>query len=514
MKERFRSARGLCIDPGAALSSAAVLALLAAGSVTGCTRPEPETTDRPIEMLVANDAETLDPRYVTDSVGMRATRLVHAGLVRLDPDTLAPVPYLARSWRWLDPLTLEVELRDDVRFHSGAPLGPADVVATLRAFASPAVASRHASVIAAIAEAYASGEHGVVIHLARPHGTLLTDLELPILRADQAASPPAPDGTLDGLGPYLVARIARGDLLLAPADHGALPRPAHAVELRTVHDENARALRLEAGRADLAVNLVSPTLLPALAAQPGLAVRSRPGANLTYVVVDEEHPPLGDPRIRHALSLAIDRAKLCTTLFDGRAHAASGLVAPAHWAHADAPPLASDAAAARALLADAGSPQLHLTLLTSTERLRGDVARFIAQELGDVGVEADVVPLELGTMIARLDGGDFDLAILQLPEMTEPNVLRRFLASAFVPPAGANRGRVRDAELDALLDAGDREGDPDTRRDLYARVEARERIAMHWLPLWYEDQVVVTRTRAQSFLPSAEGRWLGLAALP
>ena len=126
----------------------------------------------------------------------------------------------------------------------------------------------------------------------------------------------------------------------------------------------------------------------------------------------------------------------------------------------------------------------------------------------------DVVPLELGTMIARLNGGDFDLAILQLPEITEPNVLRRFLHGASLPPAGANRGRVRDDTLDALLDEGDHVTSPDARRAVYARLEAREREQMHWLPLWYEDQVAVTSQRARAFLPSAEGRWLSLATIP
>jgi hypothetical protein len=37
---------------------------------------------------------------------------------------------------------------------------------------------------------------------------------------------------------------------------------------------------------------------------------------------------------------------------------------------------------------------------------------------------------------------------------------------------------------------------------------------MHLVPLWYEDQVVVAGPRAKGFLPSAEGRWLGLASLP
>jgi peptide/nickel transport system substrate-binding protein len=488
------------------------MATLAAGAA-GCDGHGAKGGDKPLEMLVASDAETLDPRYSTDSVGLRVTRLLHAGLVRLDPDSLEPKPYAAKSWRWRDGLTLEVTLRDDVRFHSGARLRAADVVATLRAFTSPKVGSRHARMVEAIAGAEAEGEHVVVVRLAREHATLLTDLELPILRADQAEGPPAPDGALDGLGPYSVARPTRGDLLLVPAEGGVLPRPAHAVELRTVHDENARALRLEAGRADVALNQVSPTLLPALAAAPGLAVASRPGANLSYVVVNESHGALGQPDVRQGISLSIDRARICRTLFDGRAQPASGLLPPSSWAYAEAPPLPYDRQQAQVLLGHAGQPW-HLTILTSTERLRGDVARFVAQGLTDLGIDAQVVPLELGTMIARLDAGDFDLALLHLPELTEPNVLRHFLHSRFIPPAGGNRGRVIDPLLDEALDAGDRTMDPRARRILYAHVERLNRDAMHWIPLWVEDQVTVTSVRARSFVPSAEGRWLGLAAVP
>lgn len=489
--------------------------------------PARSREDRPIEMLVASDPETLDPRYATDPVGVRTTRLIHAGLVRLDPETLAARPYLATSWQWLDPLTLRVVLRDDVRFHSGAPMRAHDVAATLRAIASPQVASRQARIVEAIADVREAGEHAIVVRLARPHATLLTDLELPILRADEAASPPAPGGSLDGLGPFVVRSFTQGEVQLFPATGAALPRPLHAITLRTVHDENTRALRLEVGRADVAVNLLSPALLPALSAEPGLTVTAQPGANLTYVVVQEARPHLGDRRVRRAMSLAIDRSMLVATLFDRRATAAGGLIAPTHWAHTDRATLAFDPARARALLAEADVAKMRVTLLTSTERLRGDVARVIAQELGDVGIDATVVPLELGTMIARLSGGDFDLAILQLPEMTEPNVLRHFLHSGFVPPVGANRGRVLDATLDTLLDQGDRGEEGATggqttfdataamssRKVIYARVEDRVLEQMHILPLWYEDQVAVTGVRARHFRPSAEGRWLGLAGL-
>jgi hypothetical protein len=52
------------------------------------------------------------------------------------------------------------------------------------------------------------------------------------------------------------------------------------------------------------------------------------------------------------------------------------------------------------------------------------------------------------------------------------------------------------------------------RQGIYRRVEERAREEQHWLPLWYEDQVAVTSFRARAFVPSAEGRWLGLAELP
>jgi peptide/nickel transport system substrate-binding protein len=464
---------------------------------------------------VTTEAETLDPRYVTESVGMRTSRLVHAGLSRLDPDTLAPVPYLASDWRWTDARTLEVTLRDGVHFHSGAAFTSADVVATLLAFQSPKVGSRHAGVVEAIESVQALDALTVVIRLRRAHATLLTDLEVPILRADQAFGPPDTRGTLDGLGPYRVEHVQQGEILLSPARDSALATPHHSVLVRTVHDENARALRLYAGRADIALNVLSPTLLPAMESAQGLAITSRPGANLTYMVVRLGQGPLGDVRVRRAISMGIDRREIAKTLLAGHAVAADTVIPPGHWA--SVPPATAfvfDPEGARHELESAGLTNLHLSLLTSTDRLRMSVARFMAQELEDVGVHVDVTPLELGTLLARLSAGDFDLATLQLPELGEPNVLRVFLHSASIPPEGSNRGRVRDPELDRLLDEGDQVQGPDARRSVYAKIEERIRDQLFLLPLWHEDQVAVTSERARAFVPSCEGRWLSLAGVP
>lgn len=481
----------------------------------GCgAKPNAGGAERPIEMLVLTDPETLDPRHATDAVALRTSRLLHAGLVRLDPDSLEPKPYAARAWSWVDDRTLRVELRDDVRFHSGKLLTPEDVVATLRAFAAPEVGSRHARVVEAIAGAEADGAHAVVVRLKQAHATLLTDLEVPILRADEAAGPPRPNGTLDGIGPFVVVRREPGAIVLDPAKSSALPAPQRSVVLRTVHDENARALRMHAGRADLVVNGFSPTLLPALEQANGVAVTARRGSNLTYLLARTDRGPLADARIRRALGIAVDRATIARTLLADRAQPAATLVPPGHWAHSTAEPWPYDPNAAKAVLADAGAPNLHVTLLTSTDRLRGTLARTIAQELADAGVTLDVIPLELGTMLARLANGDFELATLQLPEFTEPNVLRFFLHSSNVPPAGANRGRIHDADVDRLLDEGAAAIDPVKRKAIYRDLERVVRERALFIPLWHEDQVAVTSARASTFRPSADGRWLGLASLP
>lgn len=495
------------------------------GLVTGCRpRHEPNhesenapESSRPIEMLVTNDAETLDPRYATDAVGVRVTRLIHAGLVRLDPSTLTPLPYVARRWEWLDPRTLRVELRDDVRFHSGAKVTARDVAATIRALQSKTVDSRHARVVDAIGEIEVEDDHALRLRLSRPHATLLTDLEVPILRADEAETAPRPDGSLDGLGPFVVEERAPGAIALRPADDGALPKPAHRVVVRTVHDENARALRMHAGRADLVVNGFSQTLLPSFEGARGLSVRTRPAANLTYIVVRVDRGPLADARIRRAISLAVDRARIAKTLLAGDAQVADTVLPPSHWAYTPRPPLPFDPDQAKNLVSQACPRRpcrLSLTMLTSTDRLRTTMARVMAQSLTEIGIDLEVVPLELGTMLGRLGAGDFDLAMLQLPELTEPNVLRVFLHSSSIPPAGANRGRVQDTSVDELLDAGDRTTDLDARRAIYGTLEERIREEAWILPLWHEDQIAVTSVRASTFLPSAEGRWLSLAELP
>ncbi len=482
--------------------------LLALGALLGLGACHSGSASGPLEVLLPTEVESIDPRAATDAASLRASRLVHAGLAGLHPQTLEPFPLLAESFVWEGPLALRVKLRPNARFHDGKALGAQDVIATFAAFRT----SRFGHVVEPI-DSIIEDKGDLRFVLKRPHATLLSALEVPILRADQAASSPGRGDTLDGLGPYRVAAMRPGELALFPAGNGIAPAPALAVTLRTVKDENARALRLLSGRADMVQNGISPTLLPALRGREGLFFQSQKGANLTYMMARTDRGALGDARVRRALSMGIDRARIARTLLSETATPASSLLPEGHWARTERPALAFDPEGARALLRSAGVTALKLTLSTSTDRLRGTIARTMAQMLADIGVTVEVVPLELGSLLARLNAGEFELATLQLPEIAEPNTFRVFLHSAQIPPYGSNRARVSVPELDALLDRGASEQDLTARRRIYAALDDLVLEKALWIPLFYERHVAVLGPRAQAYMPSADGRYGDLANL-
>ena len=441
------------------------------------------------------------------------TRLVHAGLVGLDENTLAPIPLVASSWKYVDERTLDVQLRPNARFHSGAPLGPADVCATIEALKDPALGSPHRAVVRAIGSCTPRSPTKLTIELSEPRATLLTDLEVPILRRDQVRLPPRPLGDLDGLGPYRLARSSPTEAILEPAEFSASFKPNRGAVIRTVRDENARALRLLAGRADIAPNAISPALLPALEERKHLSLNSRAGANVTYLLMQNDRQPFKRRDVRHALAQAIDRETIVRTLMAGRAQTARWIFPKGHWAYAPAEPLRYDPKSAHAVL----SSLRPLTLLTSTDRARITLARAIAQMLGDAGVQVQVVSLDFGVLLARLDAGDFDMATLQMPELTEPHLLSWFFHPKGVPGEGGmgkNRARWRHPDAGELLNKAGGDRDIGVRRQFYGKLARLMQKELPVIPLWHEDQVAVTSDRARGFSLSAEGRWLTLASLP
>lgn len=474
--------------------------------------------------MLPRDAEQLDPRFVGDPYGLRVSRLLFASLVTIDPRTLDVIPDLAESVTAPSPTRFEVRLRDGLRFSDGSPLDAQDVVATFQGVVDPALKSRYAHTYGRIAEMRVPDPRTIIFILREPHATFLTDLEFPIVRSEDAFRRVAtPEDPLPiGAGPYRLAKREPGVLELDANPHWHRGAPKHpSLRFVVIRDDNTRALRMLAGQGDLAIASIPPLLLPMFRDDPRFETRRAAGISTMYLGFQTLSPKLDDARVRRAIGHAIDRELLVRAKYDGLARVTDSWIPHGHWAEVDRlPPQAFDPDQARALLDAAGfpdppgsEPRMRLALRTTSERFRQSVARAIAAMLGDVGIEVDVRPSETATLIADLNRGNFEVTLLQVPEVIEPHVLSWFFDSSRIPgpqSEGANRWRYHDEELDKLFEVGRTQIDQAERVATYERVQRILARDIPVLPLWQPDTVAVVR-RGSSFDVPRDGRFGTLA---
>jgi peptide/nickel transport system substrate-binding protein len=504
-------------------SVVAALLVLLSGSwlLCGCNALAMRHETGVLSIVLPRDIHELDPRFVSDPYSLYVTRLLFGSLIRIDPQSLEAVPDLAESVEVISDVVYRVRLREGLLFSDGSALDATDVVATYRSVVDPALHTRYALTYARIVKVQALDALNVEFTLNGPHASFITDLELPILRAEDTAQrlPFSEQMRPIGAGPYRLVGRRVGALELAPNPHwyAGVPRVPR-VRMLVVRDDNTRALRLLAGAADYALNAVPPLLVPLFKPSSGFAVDTVAGISTTYVGINLRAPVLRDVRVRRALAFAIDRSALIAAKFSGRAQLASSFVPPGHWAYAsDTPSYDFDPQKARALFAAAGltgSPRLTLSLRCGSDRFRVSIARAIAAMLADVGVDVNVQPTETATLIADLDRGRFELTLLQIPELIEPHFLSFFFATERIPGAGregANRWRLSDPELDALFERGRRTLVRADRRAIYGQVQRILAERLPVIPLWHESVVAVRSLRAPALPVPRDARFSMLA---
>jgi peptide/nickel transport system substrate-binding protein len=501
--------------------SSVLLWLLVIGAA--CSRPQERDPDALVVML-PRDAEQLDPRFVGDPYGLRVTRLLFASLVTIDPRTLEVIPDLAERVSAATATEVTVTLKRGLRFSDGSSLDAEDVVATFEGVADPSLRSRYGRTYRRIADMQIVDAHTIVFTLHEPHATFLTDLELPIVRSEDAhrriATPEAPFPI--GAGPYRLVARQPGLLELRANPHWHRGTPIHpSLRLVVIRDDNTRALRMLAGQGDLALASVPPLLLPMFEENPDFETRTAPGISTMYLGFQTESPKLSDVRVRRAIAHAIDRQLLVRGKYHGLAQVCDTWIPENHWADTDELPSQDfDPDRAKALLDEAGfvdppgpEPRMALVLRTTSERFRQSIARAIAGMLREVQIEVDVRPSETATLISDLNRGRFELTLLQVPEVIEPHVLSWFFESSRVPgpgSEGANRWRYRNQELDRLFEAGRTTIDRSARRHAYTRAQEILARDLPVLPLWQPDTIAVIR-RGSEFDVPRDGRFGTLA---
>ena len=467
-------------------------------------------------MLIESSPTSLDPRVGTDAQAERIDALLFDSLVRRN-DHFGLEPSLAKSWDTPNPLTYIFHLRSGVYFQNGRPLTSKDVKWTIDSILQGMVTTVKASSYETVDHIDTPDSQTVIFHLKRADPSLLSNL-------CDAAIGIVPYGSGRdfwqhpiGSGPFeFFSQQQDKDVVIKRSPNYWGPPPHIArVYFAVVPDATTRALELQKGSADVAINALSPDMTRALEHNPRLKIESGPGTELNYIVFNMRDPILRDLRVRQAIAFAIDRPLIIQSLFRGHARLAESLLPPEHWAWTgDVEQHPYRPAQANALLDNASykrdkhGVRFHITMKTSTDETTRLLAMVLQQELAQVGIALDLRSSEFATFYADLTRGAFQMAPSRWIGGNEsPDIFEYAYSTARFPPHGANRGYYSNPAMEALLAKAVSATNQSQQAVYYKQVQQILARTLPTLDLWYLDTVMVHDRKLENVHLSPSGNF-------
>lgn len=405
------SRRALCLAAGAFAS----MWMLGAGAYAQDV-PEGIDPDATIQAAIAYGLNgTFDPMSASGAVTVAVNWHLFEGLVDLDPVTREPYAALAAEMPVSeDGLTYTIKLREGAVFHDGTPVTADDVVFSFERVLDPESKSLFRSFVAFVDTVEAVSADTVKITTKYPFSLFnqrLGSVKIvpkAVVEADAEAFGTQPIGT----GPYkLISATPEAQIVFERNDAYTGPRPALAKDMvwNLIADPSARVNALSSGTV-MAIEDVPYIDVDAVAATSTLEKAQSFG--LLFAMFNTQTEPFDDVRVRQAFFYALDMDKIIGTgMLDNAVAATSFLPATHPNYHEAAVVYDYDPEKAKALLAEAGTPTLDITLMSTDHGWVKDVAPIIKESLDQVGFNTTLDIGQSGGQYGKVDAGEMQVMI-------------------------------------------------------------------------------------------------------
>ena len=476
-------------------------------SISGCADNDQEQLEK-IHFGLTTDPVTLDPRFATDAVSDRINRLLYSRLVDFDHN-FQVIPVLA-SWKKLTSQHYRFTLGNRNRiFHDGSKLTSEDVKASYESVLDSATASPHRSSLNMIERIEISDIETIDFHLNKPDPQFAGRLTLGIV----------PTHLLKKDHPFNKSPVGSGAMkfLSWPQSGDLLLERIHdqqIVEFITVKDPTVRVLKLIRGELDLFQGDIPQEMLGWLEKQPEAKVFRGKGNTFSYLGFNIQDPVVGQLKVRQAIAYALNREAIIKFIFKNTAREANAILSPEHWAgHPELSGYKRDLDQAKELLLELGydkNSPLKIIYKTSNNPFRIRLATVIQHQLKQVGIELEIQSYDWGTFYGDIKSGHFQMYSLSWVGLKLPDIFRYVFHSDSVPPEGANRGRYSDQQIDRLIEMAEAEPDQSKQADYYREIQELLLDQLPYVPLWYEDNVLVQRKNLEGYELATDGNYDGL----
>ncbi len=469
--------------------------------------PTLSLAETPADQLVVgvslSNILSLDPAAMSGRESMEINANIYDRLI--EPDSNDPAvfhPRLAESFEIAeDRNSVTFHLRRDAVFHSGNPVTAHDFVWSMnRAFAL-GIGGSNIRVFGYnednIAEMVAAtDDHTVVMKLPKPNDpTLILGAVAGQGVAMVIDSKLAMENVKDndygqawlttnsaGSGPYRLDRWLANDIVLLQrvADNwGGEPAMARLI-YRHMPESQTKRLALEAGDIDIAWGL-SVADVSALQGNDALDIAEVTSGNMYYLMTSMADEKFQDPRVREALRYLIDYEGIADTILPYYAQLHQRPLGDGLDGSLPDPGYDLDPEKAKALLAEAGYPNgMDVTLRVLTEAPFINVATAMQATLAQGGIRAELITGNSDQIYGAARDRKFDLLVGRGGDRTGTHPYTSLLSLVYNPDNSdeaklytlqAWRASFQSEEINTLLDGALLEGDADTRREMYERIQ-------------------------------------------
>jgi len=543
----------------------------ASNPATGAPKPEQRgigARGGKLVYRVSSPPKTFNYLLASDEPSiLMAFFLLNSRLVEFDHSTQTYVPGLAEAWTMgADRRSLDIRLRDGLKFSDGQPLTSSDVAFTLEAIydeRNMAEVFRDALLINGkpitvkviddrnfqfvFPETIASPDNYLYNIAALPRNALEADEKAG--RLSEAWKITTPPASVISSGPFVVDSAAAAERIVLKRNPHYWKRDAQGTQLpyldeltlQVIPDANQARTGLDQATIDI-VDRMRPTDYASLLTARG-AVRAfdlGPSLGVDYIwfnlnPVNRDGTRLNsaklawfsDSRFRRAISMAVDRDSIARSTLQGLATPLYGLVSPANrvWANPDLPKIAYDPGQAASLLEEAGftrrgaagAPELvdaqgnrvEFSLLVPAENEpRKLMAAVIQEDLAKLGIRMRVVPVEFAAVTnAWARSYDYEaillgLSVTDLEPSTYANLLLSNGDAHQWRPNQTSPSTEWEARVDQLFAEQAREPDPGKRKSIFHEIQRIVADASPVIPIVTRHVVSAANARVGNFSPS------------
>ena len=507
--------------------------------IAGCARRETEVAkgnrDGVFHCSIGSEPTDLDPHVVT---GIGEAKVIHAlfePLVSFDPKTLQPVPALAESWTISpDGLTYTFHLHATAKWSNGDPVTAQDCVDSWRRMLTPTLAADYAYLFYLIkgAEDFNKGRTTdfSTVGLAAPDArTFIVTLVQPapyflqillnspwrpvnvrsiaaVGDAYRRGTPWTRVGRIVTSGPFMLKEWSPQNRLVVEKSPTYWDRDnvkLNSIVFYPIDNIDAEERGFRAGQLHVTYSLSLAKTATYRRDQPA-SLRIDDYVDTYFFRFNTRHAPLDDPRLRRALSLAIDRQLIAGTVLQGGQHPAGTLVPPDMPGYTSPPALTRDLDTARRLLAEAGYPGgkglAPIELLYNNSEILRLVAEAI-QEMWrrDLGIDVRLANQEYKVVFANRRTGNYQILLGDwIGDYLDPTTFLDLWRS----DAGNNHTGWGSKEYDALMNQAAATVDVTARADLLRRAEQLMLEASPIAPIYFNTHVYLKQPSLKNWHPS------------